>query len=60
MIAMANEPIPEKIFKILACPVCKKDLIYNGDKSGLVCKSCKADYPIKEGIPILLPPEMQE
>jgi len=54
-----REPIQKDMFKILACPVCKSDLEYNKDKTRLVCTKCKAIYPIKEGIPILLPPEMQ-
>ena len=54
-----KEPIPKDMFKILACPVCKSDIGYNKDKTKLVCTKCKAIYPIKNGIPILIPPEMQ-
>ena len=54
-----EEPIPKDMFKILACPVCKSNLGYNKDKTKLVCTKCKAVYPIKDGIPILIPPEMQ-
>jgi len=52
---MKKDPIPKELFNILACPVCKTDLVYNKDKTGLVCTKCKAKYPIKEGIPVLLP-----
>ena len=55
-----KEPIPKKLLKRLACLVCKSDLGYNKDKTKLVCTRCKAVYPIKDGIPILLPHEMQE
>ena len=57
---MAKDPIPEKIYKIMACPVCKSDIEYNSDKTGVVCTKCKNKYPIKEGIPVMLPPEDQE
>jgi len=50
-----KDPIPKELFKILACLVCKKDLKYTKDKKGLVCSKCKHKYPIKEGIPMLLP-----
>lgn len=53
-----KEPISKELFKILACPVCKADLAYNKQKTGLICKNCKVAYPIKEGIPVLLPPDM--
>jgi uncharacterized protein YbaR (Trm112 family) len=51
-----KDPIAENLFKILACPICKADLIYNKDKTGLICNRCKEKYPIRDGIPILLPP----
>jgi len=54
-----KDPIPEELFKILACPICKKDLKYNKNKTELICASCKTKYPIKGGIPVLLPPKMQ-
>ncbi len=50
------DPLSKELFDILACPVCKGDLVYNSGKTGLVCKRCKVEYPIKDGIPILLPP----
>ena len=52
---MKNNPIPEDLFKILACPLCKNDLKYNKDKTKLVCSKCKKEYPIKEGVAVLLP-----
>ena len=57
---MTKEPIPKELFDILACPICKADLNYNKDKNGLVCVKCKNKYPIKDGIPVLLPPEMEK
>jgi len=50
-----KEPIPKELFDILACPLCKSDLKYNKARTKLICGKCKIDYPIKEGIPILLP-----
>ncbi|MFN3384871.1 MAG: methytransferase partner Trm112 [Archaeoglobaceae archaeon] len=51
------------LLEILACPKCKGDLdleVLQEDReeiiSGkLVCKNCKAVYPIEEGIPNFLP-----
>lgn len=53
------DPLPEDLYNIIACPVDKADLKYTKDKKGLQCTKCKYIYPIKEGIPILLPPELQ-
>jgi len=55
-----KEPIPREIFDILACPLCKSDLEYTKDKKNLVCSKCKRKYPIKEGVPILLPDKPKE
>ena len=52
-----KDPIQKELFDILACPICKGDLEYNKDKTGLLCRKCGVDYPIKDGIPMLLPPE---
>lgn len=58
--AMTDEPLAKELYDILACPVCKGDITYTKDKTALLCKKCKVEYPIKEGIPIMLPPEMRE
>ena len=57
---MLKDPIPKDLYKILACPVDKADLVYTKDKKGLKCKKCGYVYPIKGGIPILLPPDQQK
>jgi uncharacterized protein YbaR (Trm112 family) len=49
---------------IICCPVCKGDLtlqiISENDKEilegELRCAACRVDYPIRDGIPNLLPP----
>ena len=44
--------IDKELLEILACPLCKKDVVAEGDK--IVCKSCGRKYPVKDGIPIML------
>ncbi len=48
-----NTKIPKELLDILVCPICKSDLHKSKDR--LVCKKCNKRFPIKEGIPILLP-----
>jgi len=53
----------EKFMKIICCPVCKQGLELiikkrHGDEiteGKLICKNCKKEYCITEGIPNLLP-----
>jgi len=54
------DPLPKELYDILCCPDDKGDLSYTEDKTGLKCKTCKFIFPIKEGIPILLPKSMQD
>jgi len=57
----------KELMDILACPRCKGELklevaVEEGEEiiSGrLNCAVCKLSYPIKDGIPNLLPPELR-
>jgi uncharacterized protein YbaR (Trm112 family) len=48
-------PLAPELYSILACPMCKADIKYSTDYRWLVCTKCKRKYPIKNGIPVLLP-----
>jgi uncharacterized protein YbaR (Trm112 family) len=50
-------PIPPELLEILVCPVCKTQVSYTPDQSGLKCKTCRRVYPIKDSIPVMLPEE---
>ena len=52
-------PLAKELYSILACPMCKADVKYNAEKTALICTKFGNKYPIKEGIPVMLPPEMQ-
>ena len=57
----------QDLMDILACPMCKGPLTLTivtveGDEvmtGALHCAACNEDYPIDDGIPNLLPPEMR-
>ena len=50
--------IDPKLMEILVCPVSKKALIQKGNE--LVCYESKLAYPIRDGIPIMLPEEARK
>ncbi len=54
-----KNPLPEELYSIICCPIDKSDIKYTPDKKGLKCVKCGYIYPIKDGILILLPPELQ-
>jgi uncharacterized protein len=56
-----NEGRPDpKLLEILVCPVTKGPLAYDAGKQELVSKSARLAYPIRGGIPIMLPDEARE
>ena len=52
----ANSVDP-KLLEILVCPLTKTRLEYDAEKQELVSRSAKLAYPIRDGIPIMLPEE---
>ncbi|HEV2563065.1 MAG TPA: Trm112 family protein [Rhizomicrobium sp.] len=53
------EPDP-KLLEILVCPVTKGPLIYDREKQELVSRSAGLAYPVRKGVPIMLPGEARE
>jgi uncharacterized protein YbaR (Trm112 family) len=49
--------VDPKLLEILVCPVTKTTLIYNRDRQELISKKAGLAYPIRDGIPVMLPEE---
>jgi uncharacterized protein YbaR (Trm112 family) len=49
--------VDPKLLEILVCPVTKGPLEYDADKQELISRAAKLAYPIRDGIPIMLPEE---
>ncbi|HEX6093803.1 MAG TPA: Trm112 family protein [Dongiaceae bacterium] len=50
-------PIDPKLLEILICPVARTPLVYDAQKQELISRQANLAYPIRDGIPILLPDE---
>ncbi len=46
-----------KLLEILVCPVTKGPLRFDGDRQELISDKAGLAYPIRDGIPIMLPDE---
>ena len=46
-----------KLLELLVCPVTKGPLTYDREKQVLTSHSARLAYPIRDGIPIMLPEE---
>lgn len=49
--------IDPKLLEILVCPLTRGPLDYDSARQELVSRSAKLAYPIRDGIPIMLPEE---
>lgn len=52
--------VDPKLLEILVCPITKTRLEYDAEKQELVSKAAGLAYPIRDGIPIMLPDEARE
>lgn len=49
--------VDPRLLELLVCPVTKGPLTYDAAAAELISPSAKLAYPIREGIPIMLPEE---
>jgi uncharacterized protein YbaR (Trm112 family) len=49
--------VDPRLLEVLVCPVTKGPLDYDAEAGELISRTAKLVYPIREGIPIMLPEE---
>ncbi len=52
--------VDPKLLEILVCPLTKGPLEFDSAKQELISRSAKLAYPIRDGIPIILPEEARK
>ena len=52
-----NLPVDPRLLEILVCPVTKGPLEYDRAAGELVSRKAGLAYPVRDGIPIMLPEE---
>lgn len=52
--------LDERLLDILVCPVCRDGVEYKERRHVIVCRGCGRRYPVRDGIPIMLPDEATE
>ena len=53
----AKQKIDPKLLEMLVCPLTKTTLEYDAGSQELISRAAKLAYPIRDGIPIMLPDE---
>ena len=49
-----------KLLEVLVCPLTRTTLHYDRDRQELVSRAAGLAYPIRDGVPIMLPGEARE
>jgi uncharacterized protein len=59
---MSEPPVEvdPRLLEILVCPVTRGPLAYHRESSELVSAGARLAYPIRDGVPIMLPEEARE
>ena len=64
---MSNPPergnerkLDPKLLEILVCPLTKTPLDYDAERQELISRAAGLAYPIRDGIPIMLPEEARK
>jgi uncharacterized protein YbaR (Trm112 family) len=52
--------LDQKLLDILVCPVSKKPLKYDKEANELISEEAGLAYPVKDGIPVMLPEEARK
>jgi len=52
--------VDPKLLEILVCPVTKGPLRYDAERQELISDKAQLAYPIRDGIPIMLPGEARQ
>lgn len=52
--------VDPRLLEILVCPLTKTTLEYDAERQELISRSARLAYPIRDGIPIMLPEEARQ
>lgn len=55
-----DRPVDPKLLELLVCPVTKASLRYDAAAGELISDEAKLAYPIRDGIPIMIPDEARK
>jgi uncharacterized protein YbaR (Trm112 family) len=55
--ASPSQAVDPRLLEILVCPLTKQPLIYDRERNELISRAAGLAYPIRGGIPIMLPDE---
>ena len=55
--AAISAPVDPRLLEVLVCPVTRTPLVYDRVRGELISKAAKLAYPVRDGVPVMLPEE---
>jgi uncharacterized protein len=52
--------VDPKLLEILVCPLTKTGLVYDRERQELISRAAGLAFPVRNGIPVMLPGEARE
>lgn len=46
--------VDRKLIDLLVCPACRGSIEYKDRRNLIICMSCGLQYPVRDGIPVML------
>lgn len=56
----AKSQVDPRLLEVLVCPVTHGPLDYDREAGELISRSARLAYPIRDGVPVMLPEEARE
>jgi uncharacterized protein YbaR (Trm112 family) len=56
----ASHDVDPRLLEVLVCPLTKTPLRYDRERQELISETAKLAFPIRDGVPIMLPDEARK
>ncbi|CAN1568800.1 COG2835 Uncharacterized conserved protein [Rhabdaerophilaceae bacterium] len=60
IVGASERGVDPKLLELLVCPLTKSTLDYDAVRQELISRAAKLAYPVRDGIPIMLPEEARQ
>ena len=58
--SVAGARTDPRLLELLVCPLTRDTLVYDAARQELISRAAKLAYPIRDGVPIMLPDEARK
>ena len=52
-----STPVAPRLLEVLVCPITRTPMVYDRVRGELISKAARLAYPVRDGVPVMLPEE---